>query len=73
VESHRRSIAKALSWRLLGMVFTAIVVLMVTGRLSFAATIGVADFVVKLGVYYVHERVWNRVRFGKANAPEYQI
>jgi uncharacterized membrane protein len=27
-------------------------------------SIGVADFFVKIGSYYVHERVWYRIKFG---------
>ena len=45
----------------------------VTGQLEFAATIGVADALVKLGAYYLHERAWNRVGYGRPREPEYRI
>ena len=32
-----------------------------------------ADTVIKLGAYYLHERTWMRVSFGKLKTPEYQI
>ncbi len=34
---------------------------------------GIADSLLKLGVYYSHERFWNRLSFGKPKPPEYQI
>lgn len=68
-----RSIAKALSWRILALLITASVVWAVTGELRLAAAIGVADTCVKLGVYYGHERVWNRVSMGRAKPRDCQI
>ena len=31
------------------------------------------DAVVKIGVYFVHERLWNHIHFGRAKPPEYEI
>ena len=73
METKRRSIYKALSWRLLATVITSAVALVVTGEIAIAAMIGVVDTAIKLGVYYMHERVWNRLSFGRDKAPEYQI
>ena len=72
-ESHIRSIIKALSWRVLATIITFLVSLIITGELKIAVEIGLADTVIKLGVYYTHERFWNRLTFGKMKAPEYQI
>ncbi len=38
-----------------------------------AAQIGILDTVIKIGAFYVHERFWNRLNFGKLKPPEYQI
>jgi len=46
---------------------------LITGRLTFAVKIGLADTLIKLGTYYLHERMWIRVRFGKLKRPEYEI
>ncbi len=73
MESHIRSIAKALSWRFLATLITFSVAWVITGQLTLAAEIGLADTLIKLGVYYSHERLWVRVRFGKLRTPEYQI
>jgi len=34
----------------------------------------VADIVLKIGVYFIHERIWDRINYGReAKAPEYEI
>ena len=64
-ESHRRSLAKALSWRVTALIVTMAVAWVVTGDAKFAAAIGAADAAVKIGLYYLHERAWNRSNFGR--------
>lgn len=64
-ESHLRSIIKGISWRIIAFIDTILVVLLVTclmGTCSIdqAIKIGVAEFVIKFMVYYLHERVWQR-------------
>jgi len=73
IESHFRSIIKALSWRVLATLITFSVSWIFTGNLELAVEIGLVDTVIKLGVYYSHERFWNRLTFGKMKEPEYQI
>ena len=73
MDSHRRSMAKAVSWRILALIITGSVAWAITGELRFAAYIGAADSVIKLGVYYAHERVWIRISFGRPKPPEYHI
>ena len=67
MESRRRSIAKALSWRALAVMITAFVAYLFTDNAAFAMKIGVADSVVKLLVYYLHERAWVRASFGRVS------
>lgn len=74
MDSHRRSIAKALSWRFFATLITATIVFVMTGELVFAAKIGLFDTTVKLGMYYAHERAWVRVTYGQLPPPkDYQI
>jgi len=49
------------------------VTFLLTGRLDFAVTVGVSDALVKFFIYYFHERMWARVRYGKIPPAEYQI
>ena len=73
METHLRTVMKALSWRFLATLITFSVAWIITKELTFAAEIGIADTVIKLGVYYFHERAWIGINFGKKKAPEYQI
>jgi uncharacterized membrane protein len=74
MESTRRSLAKSLSWRLLATAITTSLVFALTGRGEFAATIGLADTLVKLFIYFGHERLWNRIPYGREQKqPEYLI
>lgn len=60
-----RSIAKAVSWRLLGTIDTLVVSYFITGEVTLAASIASIDFVTKLILYFFHERIWNKIKWGK--------
>ena len=72
-ETRRRSLAKSISWRILAAFITAGVALAMTHQLDFAAKIGLIDTSVKLLIYFVHERLWNKVKFGRVPAPDYEV
>ena len=73
MESHFRTVTKAFSWRFIATLVTFTVAWVITKELKFAAEIGLADTVIKLGAYYFHERMWIGINFGKQKPPEYQI
>jgi len=74
VEHPFRSLAKAISWRATGTLDTIIVAGIITGRIKLAVSIGLVELFTKLCLYYLHERVWNRVHFGKVKVREdYEI
>ncbi len=74
METTRRSLAKALSWRFVATLITTAIVYAATGRGEFAATIGLVDTLIKFAAYFAHERMWNRVRYGReVREPEYYI
>ena len=65
LESHYRSLIKAISWRVVALIITASIVWVVTGEIAFAAAVGGLDAAFKLGLYYLHERAWDRLSFGR--------
>jgi adenylylsulfate kinase len=73
MESNARSIAKAVSYRLLGSISTACLVFVFSGDLKVSAGVGVLDAFVKMALYYLHERLWNHISFGRQRPPEYEI
>ncbi|UAB80413.1 DUF2061 domain-containing protein [Marixanthomonas sp. SCSIO 43207] len=73
-ESHYRSILKGISWRCIATADTILVVLLITclnGNCSIdsALKIGFFEFFIKLAVYYVHERIWQKILYGKEVNP----
>jgi adenylylsulfate kinase len=64
-ETHARSVAKAVSWRVLGTAATSILVFVFTRRLVLSLAVGGLEFVSKIGLFWLHERAWDRLRFGK--------
>lgn len=72
-ESHARSIAKAVSWRITGSLDTILVSLLITGHIKTAVSIGLVEVLTKTCIYYFHERIWNRVRFGRVQCSDYEI
>lgn len=73
MDSNSRSIAKAVSYRLLGSIVTAFIVYAFSGNAKVSAGVGALDIVAKLALYYLHERLWNHISFGRQRPPEYEI
>lgn len=65
-ESHRRSLAKAVSWRATGTVDTFILSWIITGDARIAGTISAVEVVTKVALFYLHERAWTKIRWGKS-------
>ena len=65
IEKSSRAFLKALTWRVTATLDTIIISLIVTGALDTALQIGFLEFITKFFIYYIHERVWNKVNFGR--------
>lgn len=73
MDTHKRTFLKTISWRVVATFTTAGVTFLLTGRLDFAISVGVTDSLVKFLIYYFHERLWSRTRFGQVWRPDYEI
>jgi adenylylsulfate kinase len=67
-ETHTRSVVKAVSWRILGTIATSIIVFLFTHRWAISLFVGAMEFVSKIGLFWLHERVWERLSFGRAES-----
>jgi uncharacterized membrane protein len=67
-----RSLSKAISWRVTGSIDTMLLSWFFTGNLTIAAAIGLTEVVTKMVLYYLHERVWNRIPLGRTNGVDRQ-
>ncbi|MER8955561.1 DUF2061 domain-containing protein [Mesorhizobium sp. M0833] len=68
MDTHSRSFVKALSWRVTGTIDTMIISLVVTGSIKLAAAIGLTEVVTKSLLYYLHERAWLKIPYGRKAA-----
>ncbi|WP_353642888.1 DUF2061 domain-containing protein [Mesorhizobium sp. WSM2239] len=64
-ESHGRSIAKAVSWRITGSLDTFVLSWLITGNVVSAGSIATGEVVTKIVLYYLHERAWSFIPFGR--------
>jgi len=64
-EQPKRSIAKSISWRAIGTLDTIIISWIITGTLSLAFSIGLVELVTKMVLYFLHERMWNTIKWGR--------
>ena len=68
-ETHTRTIAKAVSWRIVATMTTATIVFIFTKE--WVLTLGITFFEVlsKILFYYFHERIWNMIHWGQEKHP----
>ncbi len=66
--AHLRSLIKAVSWRFFGSLDTFVLSLIFTGSAKYAVSIATAEALTKIALYYVHERAWRRVAWGRLEA-----
>ncbi len=61
-DSHIRPIIKAVSWRIIAMIITGVVVYAYTGEIKKSGEISVVAGLILTFAYYLHERFWLWVR-----------
>jgi len=74
-EKPHRSILKAITWRVLGTFDTMLISFIITGSLKASISIGFIELFTKMLLYYLHERVWSKLKIGieEPAHPDYQI
>jgi len=75
MERHRRTLVKTVLYRALSTCITVTGVYLYNRDLKASVSVGVSINVAKMVFYYLYERVWNRIPFGREAAPppEYNI
>lgn len=64
MESHKRSIVKAITWRIIASIVTTIIAVAFGVPSKAIGLVFFADLIIKFILYFFHERVWNRISFG---------
>jgi len=64
-ETHLRSFFKGITWRIIATLTTMTLVFIFTGDFVLTLGVGFFDIVSKLIFYYLHERIWDRIQWGR--------
>ena len=65
METNKRSLVKTISWRITGSTATFGISYMISGNIAIAGTIAMIQLVANTVLYFAHERIWNRVKWGQ--------
>ncbi len=65
METPIRSLLKSISWRIVATMTTIVLVFSLTGNLVVSGSVGLLELVTKTVIYFLHERVWNLMSFGR--------
>jgi len=61
----KRHIAKAITWKILASIVTFFIAMVIVKNITISLKLLVVDFIIKAGLYYIHERFWyKKIRFG---------
>jgi len=72
-ETNRRSIAKGISWRFIATSTTVIIVYLFFGELDTAIYAGLIETILKIGLYWAHERAWFKIRWGRKKIEPFNL
>ena len=60
-----RSLTKRITWRFLATSDTFLISWFITGNWTWAGAIAGIEVVTKMFLYYGHERVWDKIKWGR--------
>lgn len=70
-ETHTRSLAKTISYRIYqSFIISPIIVYVLSGNMWLSLKFGAAEFIVKIPAYYLFERIWSFVKYGYKKSQE---
>lgn len=60
-----RTLAKTVSWRVVATIATFLVSYIISGDITIASGIAGSQVIIHTTLYYFHERVWIKIKWGK--------
>lgn len=73
IDKKKRSVAKSISWRVLAFLVLSAVSFLATRSFSHTTFIAVIYTVVQILIYFLHERLWNNIKWGRSGGISVQI
>lgn len=69
LETHTRAWAKSLTWRIAGILILGLISWLVTHSWKEVTLITIVFHSIRFVFYYFHERIWDRVSWGRIKHP----
>ena len=66
MDSIVRSLVKTISWRLTGTFCTFLISFIILGDITTSSTIALIQLIFNTIMFYIHERIWNIIKWGRA-------
>ena len=63
-ESKKRHLFKTINWIIIGTMDTMLLAWLISGDPLTGLSIGIAEVLTKMGLYYLHERTWYKIDYG---------
>lgn len=63
-DSHKRHFSKMITWRVIGTIDTIVLAWIISGNPFTGISIGFAEVITKMLLYYLHERAWYKIDYG---------
>ena len=65
MDETKRSLVKTISWRITGSSATFGISYLISGNFLIAGSIASIQLVTNTVLYFIHERVWNKIKWGR--------
>ncbi|QCT94708.1 adenylyl-sulfate kinase [Caminibacter mediatlanticus TB-2] len=72
-ETNIRSIAKGITWRIVATGTTMSIVYIFFGNIELAVATGILETIAKVGLYWAHEKVWQKIRWGRKKIEPFNL
>jgi len=69
MDTKARSWVKSIVWRIIGVILLGIIAYAITGNWKEMTIITVLFHTIRVVLYYCHERIWERVSWGRLRHP----
>ena len=73
MDCKKRTLIKSLSWKIAGSLSLVLLTYLTTESLKVAGIIAILQFIITFFLYFVHERVWNYITWGKTTGLSIQF
>ncbi|MCH8109852.1 MAG: DUF2061 domain-containing protein [Chloroflexi bacterium] len=65
MDGYARTLLKTLSWRAVATITTMVIVYLYTREMALSLGVGIFEVTSKLALYYFHERIWQKITWGR--------